>query len=63
MLRKQHNPFLWFLNTGKRFTQCSLSNATATNSLYLNLKSFFVIISNVKLIIIFNQSNICPQKL
>lgn len=41
MLRKQHNPFLDFLNTGNRFTQLLCSFATARNYRYLNLFSPF----------------------
>ncbi len=37
MPRKQHNPFLDFLNTGNRFTQLLCSFATARNYRYLNL--------------------------
>jgi hypothetical protein len=35
MPRKQHNPLLWFINTGKQFTQRPSGNATATNYQYL----------------------------
>jgi hypothetical protein len=36
MLRKQHNPFLWLINTYREwFTQPYPGNAKTTNVLYL----------------------------